>query len=118
MERMVFRRLQKHLEETDQMPETMYGFRHHLSTQDVMVQLHELVVKQATRHTPRGILALDRTGAFNSVSHASLLQNLNNTRCSRKTFGYIKDFRSYRTATIRIGDEKSDPVELGDRGTA
>ncbi|XP_077535785.1 uncharacterized protein LOC144148061 [Haemaphysalis longicornis] len=80
MERMVLRRLQKHLEETDQMPETMYGFRHHLSTQDVMVQLHELVVKQATRHAPRGILALDLKGAFDNVSHASVLQNLNKTR--------------------------------------
>ncbi|XP_037557435.1 uncharacterized protein LOC119434340, partial [Dermacentor silvarum] len=46
MERMVLRRLQKHLEETNQMPETMYGFRQHLSTQDVMIQLHELLVKQ------------------------------------------------------------------------
>ncbi|XP_077552077.1 uncharacterized protein LOC144166425 [Haemaphysalis longicornis] len=117
MKRMVLRRLQKHLEETDQMPETMYGFRHHLSTQDVMVQLHELVVKQATRHAPRGILALDLKGACDNVSHASVLQNLNKTRCGRKTFGYIKDFLSNRTATIRIGDEKSDPVELGDRGT-
>ncbi|KAL1473527.1 hypothetical protein MTO96_021941 [Rhipicephalus appendiculatus] len=86
MERMVLRRLQKHLEETDQMPGTMYGFRQHFSTQDVMIQLHELVVKQATRHAPRGILALDLKGAFDNVFHASVLQNLNKTRCGRKTF--------------------------------
>ncbi|XP_077520176.1 uncharacterized protein LOC144130006 [Amblyomma americanum] len=29
----------------------------------------------------------------------------------------MKDFLSDRTATIRIGEEKSDPVELGERGT-
>ncbi|XP_075550289.1 uncharacterized protein LOC142583687 [Dermacentor variabilis] len=116
MERMLLRRLQKHLEETDQVPETMYGFRQHLSTQDVMIQLHELVVKPATRHAPRGILALDLKGAFHNVSHVSMLPNRNKTRCGRKTFGYIKDFLSNRTATIRIG-EKSDPVELGDRST-
>ncbi|XP_075534067.1 uncharacterized protein LOC142567801 [Dermacentor variabilis] len=113
---MVLRRLQKHLEETDQMPETMYGFRQHLSTQDVTIQLHELFVKPATRHAPRGILALDLKGAFHNVSHASKLQNLK-TRCGRKTFGYIKDFLSYRTATIRIKEDKSDPVELDDRST-
>nr|XP_050027927.1 uncharacterized protein LOC126523328 [Dermacentor andersoni] len=59
MERMVLRRLHKHLEETDQMPETMYGFRQHLSTQDVIIQLHEVVAKPATRHVQRGILAPD-----------------------------------------------------------
>ncbi|XP_037555170.1 uncharacterized protein LOC119431776 [Dermacentor silvarum] len=109
MERMVFHRLQKHLEETDKMPETIYGFRH-LSTQDVIIQLHELVVKQATRHAPRGILALDLKGAFDNVSHASMLQSLNKNRCGQKSFGCIKDFLSNRTATIRIREENSDPV--------
>lgn len=114
MERMVLRRLQKHLEETNQMPATMYGFRQHLGTQDVLIQLQELVVKKATRNAPRGILALDLKGAFDNVSHASVLQNLNKTGCGRKTFAYITDFLTRRTATIRIGEEKSEPVELGD----
>ncbi|XP_077531164.1 uncharacterized protein LOC144143260 [Haemaphysalis longicornis] len=94
----------------------MYGFKHHLSTQDVMVHLHHLVVKQATRHAPHWILALDLKGAFD-VSHASVLQNLNKTTCGRKTFGYLKDFLSNRTVTTRVGDKKSYPVEVGDRGT-
>ncbi|KAH7934712.1 hypothetical protein HPB51_028922 [Rhipicephalus microplus] len=70
MERMVLQRLLKHLEETDQMLETMYGFKQHLSTQDMMIQLHGLVVKQAKKHAPCGILALDLKGAFDNVSHA------------------------------------------------
>lgn len=56
VERMVFKRLQRHLDVTDQMPPTMYGFRRHLSTQDVLVQIHELVIKQAKTPTPRAIL--------------------------------------------------------------
>ncbi|XP_077507391.1 uncharacterized protein LOC144118181 [Amblyomma americanum] len=80
VERMVLRRLQKHLEETDQMPEKMYGFRQHLSTQDIMIQLHGLVLKPATRHAPRGTLALDLKEAFDSASHESVLQSLNKTR--------------------------------------
>ncbi|XP_077501379.1 uncharacterized protein LOC144112414 [Amblyomma americanum] len=117
MERMVRRRLQKRPGGTDQMLETMYGFKQHLSTQDVMIKLHEMVAKPATRHAPRGILAHDLKGAFDNVSDATVLQSLNKTRCGRKTFGYIKDFLSNRTATISIGEEKSDPVELGERGT-
>ncbi|XP_075526253.1 uncharacterized protein LOC142557958 [Dermacentor variabilis] len=46
VERMVFKRLQRHLDITDQMPPTMDGFRRHLSTQDVLVQIHELVIKR------------------------------------------------------------------------
>ncbi|XP_077548311.1 uncharacterized protein LOC144161527 [Haemaphysalis longicornis] len=84
---------------------------------DVLIQLQELVVKKATGNAARGILALDLKGAFDNVSHASVLQNLNKTGCGRKTFGYIKDFLTRRTATIRIGEETSEPVELGERGT-
>ncbi|KAH8019889.1 hypothetical protein HPB51_022990 [Rhipicephalus microplus] len=76
-------------------------------------QLHEQVVKQATRYAPRGILAFDLKGAF----ARSVLQNLNKTRRGRKTFGYINDFLSNQTGTIRNGEQKSDPVRLGDRGT-
>lgn len=80
MERMVLRRLQGHLEDTGQMTATMFGFRKHLSTQDVMVQLHKLVVKKATRHGPRAILALDLKGAFDNATHASVLTNLKQTK--------------------------------------
>lgn len=100
MERMVLRRLQAHLDETSHMPATMYGIRQHLSTQDVLIQLHELVIKRATRHAPRGILALDLKGAFDNVSHASVLENLRKAGCGRKTYGYIKDFLTKRTAAI------------------
>ncbi|XP_077550715.1 uncharacterized protein LOC144163939 [Haemaphysalis longicornis] len=64
-----------------------------------------------------GALALDLKGAFDNVSHASLLENLKKTGCGRKTFGDTKDFLIKRTATIRIGEERSEPVYLGDRAT-
>lgn len=60
---------------------TMYGFRGHLSTQDVLVQLHEPVINKAKNHTPRAILALDLKGAFDHVTHDSILRNLRDTGC-------------------------------------
>ncbi|XP_077564660.1 uncharacterized protein LOC144180142 [Haemaphysalis longicornis] len=114
---MVFKRLQAHLDKTGQMPATMYGFRQHLSTQDVMIQLSELVVKEETKTAPRAILALDLKGALDNVSHATVLKNLGRAGCGRRTFGYIKYFLTKRTAMIRTGEEKSEPVELGDRAT-
>ncbi|XP_077547715.1 uncharacterized protein LOC144159942 [Haemaphysalis longicornis] len=93
----------RHLEETGQMPATMFGFRKHLGTQDVMVQLHELVIKQATRSSPRAILALDLKGAFDNVTHASILRNLNGTGCGTRTFHYVRNFLEDRAAVLTIG---------------
>ncbi|XP_077528391.1 uncharacterized protein LOC144140064 [Haemaphysalis longicornis] len=117
MERMVLRRLQAHLEETGQTPGTMFGFRKHFSTQDVMLQLQELVIKKATRNSPRAILALDLKGAFDNVTHASILTNLNKTRCGQRAYSYVKNFLAARTASIAVGSERSDPIKLGERGT-
>ncbi|XP_077551209.1 uncharacterized protein LOC144164821 [Haemaphysalis longicornis] len=117
MERMVLHRLQRHLEETGQMPATMFGFRKHLGTQDVMVQLHELVIKQATRSSPRAILAFDLKGAFDNVTHASILRNLNGTGCGTRTFHYVRNFLEDRAAILTIGNAKTDPITLGERGT-
>ncbi|XP_077540901.1 uncharacterized protein LOC144153118 [Haemaphysalis longicornis] len=107
----------RHLEETGQMPATMFGFRKHLGTQDVMVQLHELVIKQATRSSPRAILALDLKGAFDNVTHASILRNLNGTGCGTRTFHYVRNFLEDRAAVLTIGNAKTDPITLGERGT-
>ncbi|XP_049518462.1 uncharacterized protein LOC125943333 [Dermacentor silvarum] len=109
--------LQEHLEVSDQLPKTMFGFRKHLSTQDFMLQLQELVIKRAMRNSPRAILALDLKGAFDDVTHASILTNLKETRCGRRTFGYVKDFLSSHKARISMGEERSEPIELGERGT-
>lgn len=117
IERMVLKRLQRHLDSTDQMPLSMYGFREHLSTQDILLQLNELVIKKSKTLTPRAILALDLKGAFDNVTHESILRNLNTTGCGVRTYEYIRDFLRNRMAIIKIGEEMSEPIELGDRGT-
>lgn len=84
MERVILKRLQKYLDETRQMPDTMFGFRRHLGTQDVLIQLKEEILVPATRHSPRAILALDLKGAFDNVAHEAILRNLNNIGCGRE----------------------------------
>ncbi|XP_077528153.1 uncharacterized protein LOC144139764 [Haemaphysalis longicornis] len=82
-----------------------------------MVQLHGLVVKKDTKHCPRAILALYLKGAFDNVTPASVLSNLKKTNCGQRTFGYVKDILTNRTATITVGEEKSKTIDLGERGT-
>lgn len=96
---------------------TMFGFRKHLGTQDVMAQLHELVIKQATRASPRAILALDLKGAFDNVTHANILRNLTGTGCGARAFLYVRNFLEDRAAILTIGDAEMKPITLGEQGT-
>lgn len=101
MERIILKRQQQHLEDTGQMPDSMYGFRQHLSTQDVLLQLKEEIIAPATRHSPRAILALDLKGAFDNVTHAAILDRLNRTGCGEQTYSYIADFLADRRAVLK-----------------
>lgn len=117
MERIILNRLQRHLDDTGQMPETMFGFLKHLSTQDILLQLKEEVLVPATKYSPRAVLALDLKGAFDNIAHKTILKNLNATGCGSKTYAYVVDFLTNRTATLKIGDIESNPISLGSRGT-
>lgn len=59
VERMLLRRLQPYLEAKDIIPNTMYGFRKHLCTQDILLRIKEEILIPASRNSPRAILALD-----------------------------------------------------------
>ncbi|XP_077547984.1 uncharacterized protein LOC144160624 [Haemaphysalis longicornis] len=117
MEKIILKRFQKHLDETKQMPDTMFGFRRHLGTQNWLIQLKEEILVPATRPSPRAILALNLKGVFDNVAHEAILRNLNNTGCGKKTYDYIVDFLSNPKAIIKIGDVTSNPITLGCRGT-
>lgn len=81
----------------------MFGFRQHLSTQDVLLQLKEQVVDHLSRTSPKTILTLDVKGAFDNVTHEAILENLSTTNCGVNTFRFVKAFLEKRTATLRLG---------------
>lgn len=75
-ERVVLSRLQPFLEDSQFFPDTLFGYRPNLSTQDILLQLKEDVVDGPTTAQTRAILALDLKGAFDNVSHDLILDNL------------------------------------------
>lgn len=117
MEKAVQLRLSTYLEDQDLLPHTMFGFRAHLSTQDVLLQLKMEVIDPPRKRNSRAILALDLKGAFDNVKHSKILENLQGTHCGKRTFYYIKDFLQDRQAHIKIGDTRSEPILMGTRGT-
>lgn len=118
METMVRDRLSPYLEGKGFFADTMFGFRPHMSAQDVLLQLHRAVIQPITmQHNDKAILALDLKGAFDNVKHSSILANLSSTDCGAKAFAYVRDFLSKRQALLRIEDEEYGPYIMGTRGT-
>lgn len=115
MEHVVLNRLQGYEEDNNLLPPSMLGFRAHLSTQDVMLQLSEEVIPKSSN--TRAILGLDLNKAFDNVSHEAILTNLSRLNPGSRTFNYVRSFLDERTAEISIGGTISDPFRMGCRGT-
>ncbi|KAM7298867.1 venom metalloproteinase antarease-like TtrivMP_A [Ixodes scapularis] len=107
-EHMAHDRLSPHVEGKGYFPDTMYGFRPHLSTQDILLQLKEEVLDSLNNHSKRSILALDIKGAFDNISHQAILQGVASTNCGERTYKYFASFLTNRTATVGIGHLRSD----------
>ncbi|XP_077497996.1 putative nicotine oxidoreductase [Amblyomma americanum] len=95
----------------------MYGFRGNLSTQDVLLQLKEEVLEIIPKAGENIVMALDIKGAFDNVSHAAIMERLNNTNCGRRIHDYVKDFLTNRTATVGLGELRSDVFTTPSKGT-
>ncbi|KAM7301056.1 uncharacterized protein ISCGN_016618 [Ixodes scapularis] len=118
MERMVKNRLQRYLEEEGLMPHCMYGFRPHLSTQDVLLQIREEVLSgKIPAKGEHIVLAIDLKAAFDNVAHSAILDNLNATNGGEKTYNYVRSFLENRSATIQIDDTKTKTFDMPNKGT-
>ncbi|XP_075526241.1 uncharacterized protein LOC142557935 [Dermacentor variabilis] len=72
MEHAFFNRINAHLDDVEAYPDTMLGFRAHLSTQDAMLQIKHQILDNKTRGT-RVILGLDLKKTFDNAAHAARL---------------------------------------------
>lgn len=117
LEHVILDRLQPHLEATHYFPDTMFGFRSHLATQDVLLQLKHDILDHPNRAQTRAVLTLDLKGAFDNVSHDLILDNLASSNCGERTYNYVRAFLADRTATIGLGEHRSSPFQLTGRGT-
>lgn len=116
-ERVVNVRLQQYLEESGQVPDTMYGFRAKLSTQDILLQLKEEVLTNIPNAGEHVILAIDIKGAFDNVSHQGILEGLANTNCGERTYNYVRSFLSQRTAELKLGEIETATFHPPNKGT-
>lgn len=116
MEHVVQTRLTRYMEDNSLWPDEMVGFRPKLSTQDVMLRLNHDIIDSSSRDA-KVILGLDLKKAFDNVKHEAILEELQAIGAGQKTYDYIKDFLTNRTAKIRYQDIESGVITLGSRGT-
>lgn len=116
-EHMVHDRITQYLEDNGHLPDTMFGFRQHLSTQDVLLQLKEGLLDHLNNRSKYSIVAVDVKGAFDNVSHDAILTNLEDTGCGARTYAYVRNFLMDRTATVGICNIRSESFLLPNRGT-
>nr|XP_050041167.1 putative nicotine oxidoreductase [Dermacentor andersoni] len=95
----------------------MIGFRPHLSTQDVLLQLHHDLLDPPTFSDTKALLSLDLHKAFDNVSHLAILTELATMNPGSRTYHYIRSFLTACTAEIIVGDLSSPTYALGSRGT-
>ncbi|KAK8770091.1 hypothetical protein V5799_013445 [Amblyomma americanum] len=107
-EKIITRRIQNHLEKEQLYPDSMFGFRANLSTQDVLLQLKEEVLETMPKAGENVVMAIDIKGAFDNVSHVAIMEGLNNANCGKRTHDYVRDFLSNRTATVGLGELRRD----------
>nr|XP_050043680.1 uncharacterized protein LOC126540901 [Dermacentor andersoni] len=95
----------------------MIGFRPHLSTQDVLLQLHHDLLDPPTFSDTKALLSLDLHKAFDNVSHLAIFTELATINPGSRTCHCIRSFLTARTAEIIVGDLSSPTYALGSRGT-
>ncbi|XP_037567427.1 uncharacterized protein LOC119447536 [Dermacentor silvarum] len=94
----------------------MVGFPPSLPSQNVMKLIKHQIIDRDTRDV-RGILALDLENAFDKISHRHILDSVTEMDLGSKIHGSVRSFLRGRRATLKVGEVKSDPFELGARGT-
>ncbi|KAG0445498.1 hypothetical protein HPB47_014526 [Ixodes persulcatus] len=114
LEHVVNNRWQRYLEDGGHYPDTMFGFREKLSTQDAMA-----LIKSESLDTTKGraLLGLDLQSAFDKVNHSAILERINELGFGPRSYAYIKDFLTGRKAILHAGELEIEERELGSVGT-
>lgn len=81
-----------------------------------MIQLKEQVIDTTGRGL-RAILGLDLKKAFDRVKHTAILDRIVQLGLGERTYNFIRNFLTGRTARIRLDEEESIQVDMGSAGT-
>ncbi|KAG0443868.1 hypothetical protein HPB47_014437 [Ixodes persulcatus] len=102
-ENVIFNRLQAYVEGSDLLPHTSFGYRAHLSTQDLFLQLSREIVEK--KREMQALLTLELQKSFDNVKHEAVLSRIPRMHLGLRSFAYVKSFLIGLTAEIRLGED-------------
>ncbi|KAH9378845.1 hypothetical protein HPB48_023091 [Haemaphysalis longicornis] len=117
MERVVLDRFQHYVETNHLFPTTTYGFRPKFSTQDILLQIKEQVLDEASCVNQAVTKVLDLKGAFDNMTQQTVLYNLNHLNCGVTKYNNVRSFQEDQTTTIGIGYICIDTNKAPNKGT-
>ncbi|KAM7314895.1 hypothetical protein ISCGN_004679 [Ixodes scapularis] len=103
-ERMVLERLMWHIERNYPLHPHQLGFRHGMSTQDILLMLRHQVLDAYSKVQTRTVVAVDVRKAFDTVPHEAIIQSAELAGVCGHLLNFVKSFLNDRTYTIKAGD--------------
>ena len=116
MEAMVTKRLLHHLETGNHIKPDQSGFRKGHSCLDHILRLENEIKKAQLNRQYLAAVFLDFSKAFDMVWHDGLLSKLAQNGVEGNMANFINSFLQDRSLSVKIGNNRSDPMAL-DNGT-
>lgn len=108
-ERIILKRLEHHLTPLGPLPTFQFGFRRGLSAQHAVARVVDQITKGFTEFQHTGIILLDLSKAFDTVSHSALLTKLAYQGFPGPLIYLLYQFLSNRSFHVRIQSSLSQP---------
>lgn len=107
LEKILLKRLNKHLCDNDCIPDHQFGFRQFHSTTHQLARVNKIIKENLKNKKSTGMLVLDVEKAFDSVWHNGLIHKLMNINTPHYLVKNIQSFLSNRTFKVHINEESS-----------
>jgi len=101
-------RLLNYLEENNLLPNSQYGFRNGLGTEDALAHLTNEIYNNIDKRNKTIGIFLDLSKAFDRISHSILLNRLHSLGITGTAFKIFESYLNHRTQQTRIGNTISE----------
>ena len=112
LEKFVHKPLSDHLERNNLLFGHQFGFRSKRSTELAVTLFTDYIRKEADKGSLTGAIFIDLSKAFDTVSHASVLNKLPSFGISGKEFLWFIDYLFNRTQVVKCNGVFSEAVPL------
>ena len=112
LEKAVHKQLVEHLESNHLLSETQFGYRKHRSTELATILLTDNIRKAVDEGNVVGVLYVDLSKAFDTLSHSVLLEKLRSFGISGTTYEWFSDYLFNRKQFCTIENCESEMMNI------